>query len=101
MIEPGVEPCSGDTPGSKGHKRIDPGRGRKRDGAELSDFLMLPSLSQWAHSFTRLFTVSRSALWERLDLLALLKSHGTASGRFKVVGALQHACLPGFEPVRR
>ena len=57
-------------------------------------------LSQWGHSFTRLFTVSRSALWERLDLLGLLKSYGTASGRFKVLGALQHAWLPGFEPVR-
>lgn len=58
-------------------------------------------LSQWGHSFIRLFAVSRSALWERLDLVALLKSYGTAGGRFKVVGALQHAWLPGFEPVRR
>lgn len=57
-------------------------------------------LSQWGHSFIRLFAVSRSALWERLDLVALLKSYGTASGRFKMVGALQHAWLPGFEPVR-
>jgi hypothetical protein len=58
-------------------------------------------LSQWGHSFIRLFAVSRSALWERLDLVALLKSYGTASGQFKVVGALQHAWLPGFEPVQR
>ena len=57
-------------------------------------------LSQWGHSFTRLFTVSRSALWERLDLLGLLKSYGTATGRFKVLGALNCAWLPGFEPVR-
>ena len=57
-------------------------------------------LSQWGHSFTRLFTVSRSALWERLDLLGLLKSYGTASGRLKVLGALNSAWLPGFEPVR-
>ena len=57
-------------------------------------------LSQWGHSFTRLFTVSRSALWERLDLLGLLKSYGTASGRFTVLGALDSAWLPGFEPVR-
>src|SRR5690606_30698833 len=27
-------------------------------------------LSEWGHSFTRLFAVTRSALWERLDLLA-------------------------------
>jgi hypothetical protein len=32
-------------------------------------------------SFTRLFSVVRSSAWERLDLLALLKSYGTASAR--------------------
>jgi Transposase DDE domain/Domain of unknown function (DUF4372) len=57
-------------------------------------------LSAWGHSFTRLFAVTRSALWERIDLLALLKSYGTASGRFKVIGALNTAWLPGFKPIR-
>lgn len=57
-------------------------------------------LSQWGHSFTRLFAVTRSALWERIDLLALLKSYGTASGRFKVIGALNTAWLPGFAPAK-
>jgi hypothetical protein len=57
-------------------------------------------LSAWGHSFTRLFAVTRSALWERIDLLALLKSYGTASGRFKVIGALNTAWLPGFAPIR-
>jgi hypothetical protein len=57
-------------------------------------------LSQWGHSFTRLFAVTRSALWERLDLLDLLKSYGTASGRFKVIGALNDAWLPGFAPAK-
>ena len=57
-------------------------------------------LSQWGHSFTRLFAVTRSALWERLDLLALLKSYGTASGRFKVIGALNDAWLQGFAPAK-
>ncbi len=51
-------------------------------------------LSEWGHSFTRLFAVTRSALWERLDLLALLKSYGTASERMKVLGALDAAWLP-------
>ena len=55
-------------------------------------------LSEWGHSFTRLFAVTRSALWERLDLLALLKSYGTASGRFKVIGSLNTAWLPEFAP---
>jgi len=57
-------------------------------------------LSDWGHSFTRLFAVTRSALWERIDLLALLKSYGTASGRMKVLGALNDAWLPGFAPVK-
>src|SRR5664279_5633112 len=57
-------------------------------------------LSQWGHSFTRLFAVTRSALWERVDLLALLKSYGTAPGRFKVIGALNDAWLPGFAPAK-
>jgi len=57
-------------------------------------------LSKWGHSFTRLFTVSRSALWERIDLLALLKSYGTASGRMRVLGSLDQAWLPGFSSTR-
>jgi len=57
-------------------------------------------LSAWGHSFTRLFAVTRSALWERLDLLALLKSYGTASGHFRVIGALNDAWLPGFAPAK-
>jgi len=32
--------------------------------------------------------VVRSAVWERLDLLKLLKSYGTASGRVRFAGAL-------------
>jgi hypothetical protein len=57
-------------------------------------------ISNWGHSFMRVFAVTRSALWERLDLLALLKSYGTASGRFKVIGALNDAWLPGFTPTK-
>jgi hypothetical protein len=57
-------------------------------------------LSKWGHSFTRLFTVTRSALWERIDLLALLKSYGTATGRMRVLGALDQAWLPGFSSTR-
>jgi len=57
-------------------------------------------LSEWGHSFTRLFAVTRSALWERIDLLALLKSYGTASGRFKVIGSLDQAWFAGFAPAK-
>lgn len=57
-------------------------------------------LSGWGHSFTRLFAVVRSALWERLDLLDLLRGHGTASGHFQCLGAPKPAWLPGFQPGR-
>jgi hypothetical protein len=55
-------------------------------------------LSQWGHSFTRLFAAVRSSLWERLDLLALLRSYGTAGGPFKIWGALAQAWIPGLKP---
>ena len=53
-------------------------------------------LSAWAHSFTRLFAVTRSALWERVDLVALLKAHGTASGHFGNLNAPKQAWLRNF-----
>jgi hypothetical protein len=55
-------------------------------------------LSQWSYSFTRLFTVAHSALWERIDLHDHLKNHGTALGRFILLGAPTQAWLPGFSP---
>jgi hypothetical protein len=48
------------------------------------------------HSFTRLFAVVRAALWERVDLRALLTGYRTAGGSFRILGALQQAWLPGF-----
>jgi IS4 transposase len=35
-------------------------------------------ISKWGHSFTRLFTLARSALWLKLDLRSFLESYGTA-----------------------
>jgi len=54
---------------------------------------LMAHMSEWGHSFTRLFAVTRWALWERIDLPALLKSYGTASGRMRVIGALNDAWL--------
>ena len=55
-------------------------------------------IGQWGHSFTRLFAVVRAAMWERLDLVGLLRSYGTAGGSFTLLGASHAAWLPGFEP---
>ncbi len=53
-------------------------------------------LSQWNHSFTRLFTLLRAALWKKLDLIDLLNSYGTASGHFRFIAAPHQAYLPGI-----
>ncbi len=55
-------------------------------------------LSKWGHSFTRLFAVVRSAVWERVNLAELLRSYGTAPGQFLCLGIPKPAWLPGFEP---
>jgi hypothetical protein len=52
-------------------------------------------LSNWPHSFTRIFTVMRAALWERLDLGAFLDSYGTASPPARIIANLHEAWLPG------
>jgi DDE family transposase/uncharacterized protein DUF4372 len=48
----------------------------------------------WAHSFTRLFAVVRSGLWERWDLAGLLRLYGTAGGSFRYLGQPEQAFLP-------
>src|SRR5262245_46641183 len=53
-------------------------------------------LSQWAHSFTRLFTLIRAALWQRLDLRRLLEGCGTAAGGGRFLGTPEAAYLPGL-----
>ena len=53
-------------------------------------------ISQWGHSFTRLFTLLRSTLWLKLDLRAFLESYGTAGGSIRFLGAPQQPYLPGI-----
>lgn len=53
-------------------------------------------LSQWGHSFTRLFTLLRSALWHKSELRSLLETYGTAGGHVRFLGTPQEAYLPGF-----
>lgn len=56
----------------------------------------LAHLSKWSHSFVRLFTLTRAALWSRINLLDLLKSCGTAQGSFRCLGQPEQAFLPGI-----
>ena len=53
-------------------------------------------IGRWGHSFTRLFTLLRSALWLKLDLRSFLESYGTAGGSFRFLGTPEQAYLPGF-----
>jgi hypothetical protein len=56
-------------------------------------------LSRWGSSFVRLWAVVRSGLWLKLDLVALLKSYGTAGGNFRLLGQPEQAYLPGFRAI--
>lgn len=52
--------------------------------------------SAWSHSFSRLVTYLRAALWLRRALVPLLQACGTAAGKRSSCGAALQAYLPGF-----
>ena len=56
----------------------------------------LSFLSDWNHSFSRLFTVIRACLWKKWDLLSLLKIYGTADGHFRYLARPEQAYFPGM-----
>jgi hypothetical protein len=53
--------------------------------------------SNWSGSFIRLWACVRSALWEKIDLVSLLRSYGTAGGSFRLLGQPEAAYLPGLK----
>lgn len=56
----------------------------------------LAFLSDWPHSFSRLFALVRTGLWRKWDLLKLLARYGTAGGSFRYLGRPEQAFFPGF-----
>jgi hypothetical protein len=56
----------------------------------------LAFLSEWSHSFSRLFTLLRAALWKKWDVLSLLRCYGTAGGHFRYLAQPEQAYLPGW-----
>ena len=56
----------------------------------------LAFLSDWSHSFSRLFTLVRAALWKKWDVLSLLSGYGTAGGHFRYLAQPEQAYLPGW-----
>lgn len=55
----------------------------------------LAFLSEWSHSFSRLFTIIRASLWKKWDLLDLLRRYGTAEGNFRYLARPEQAYFPG------
>src|SRR5208282_52063 len=56
----------------------------------------LAFLSNWAHSFSRLFAIVRTCLWRKWDLLTLLARYGTAGGSFRYLARPEQMFFPGF-----
>jgi hypothetical protein len=56
----------------------------------------LAFLANWSHSFSRLFTLIRAALWRKWDVLSLLRCYGTANGHFRYLAQPEQAYLPGW-----
>lgn len=54
--------------------------------------------SGWPHSFSRILTLIRAALWQRRDLAQLLRRYGTAGGDFALLAPSSQSWLPGFAP---
>ena len=53
-------------------------------------------LSHWTHSFSRLLTLLRAALWHRRDFAQSLRGYGTADGHFAYIDPPRQRWLPGF-----
>jgi len=58
----------------------------------------LGHVSHWNHSFSRLFTLIRGMLWDKMALGEILGRYGTAGGSFRMLGRPDQAYLPGFTP---
>lgn len=55
-------------------------------------------LVDWPHSFARLLAMVRGVAWDRIDLMSLLKSYGTAGGLPRLRAACESSYLPGLAP---
>ncbi len=56
----------------------------------------LAFLSEWNHSFSRLFTLVRVVLWQKWDVSHLLRRYGTAAGKFRFIAKPEQAYFHAF-----
>jgi hypothetical protein len=52
--------------------------------------------SQWGHSFVRMYALVAGLLWEKWDIVTLLKGYGTAEGSYRLPPRPDQAYLPGL-----
>lgn len=57
----------------------------------------LGHVSDWNHSFSRLCTLVRGTLWDKIALREILLAYGTAGGSFRMLGRPDQVYLPGFD----
>jgi len=55
-------------------------------------------IADWSHSFSRLLAIVRGVVWDRIDLMSLLKSYGTAGGSYRMRATCETSYLVGFAP---
>jgi len=55
-------------------------------------------MAEWCHSFSRLLAMVRGVVWDRIDLMSLLKCYGTAAGSYRIRAACETSYLLGFAP---
>jgi hypothetical protein len=54
--------------------------------------------ANWPHSFSRLFTMLRGLIWDRVSMPELLEHYGTASGPWRMRATPETTYLPGLAP---
>ena len=52
----------------------------------------------WPHSFSRLIAMIRGVVWDRINLVDLLLSYGTAGGSYRTRASCEGSYLQGFAP---
>ena len=55
-------------------------------------------IADWSHSFSRLLAIVRGVVWDRINLMSLLKSYGTAGGSYRMRATCETSYLVGFAP---
>jgi len=53
-------------------------------------------VSQWEHSFVRLYALARSLAWQNRNIVSILKRYGTAGEEYRNTARPEQSIFPGF-----